>query len=101
MYTRLAGLAILALAGSASAQQVSSARYPIPQGELIVTTSQPPIGHHGPAPAFAQLDAAHHGFLSPADASAYPPLANDFIFADSNRDGRISPAEYARWLRLQ
>ncbi|MCC7256411.1 MAG: hypothetical protein IT467_10845 [Dokdonella sp.] len=97
MNTTLAGLAALLLAGNSLAQDISSARYPIPQGELIVTTSQPQAGHFGAPPPFAQLDAGHRGYLTPADANAYPPLANDYIFADSNRDGRLSPREYRRW----
>jgi hypothetical protein len=30
-------------------------------------------------------------------AASYPPLANDFEHADSNRDGRISQREFERW----
>ena len=33
-----------------------------------------------------------------AQAADYPPLANDFIHADANRDGRVSKSEYDRWL---
>jgi len=51
----------------------------------------------GPPPAFAQLAHRGAGFISADDADAYPPLANDFIYADANRDGRISKAEYERW----
>jgi len=28
-----------------------------------------------------------------------PPLANDFIQADRNRDGKVPRAEHERWLR--
>jgi hypothetical protein len=37
--------------------------------------------------------------ITPAQAHAYPPLANDFIHADSNRDGTVDAAEYAHWLK--
>lgn len=97
MYRQLAGLAAILLAGNAQAQTISSARYQTAQGELIVTTREAPLNHFGPAPPFAHLDVALRGYLTPADAIAYPPLANDFIFADSNRDGRISTREYQRW----
>ena len=50
----------------------------------------------GPAPAFEQLSGSGK-YISEDQASAYPLLANDFIYADHNRDGRISKSEYARW----
>ena len=50
----------------------------------------------GPPPAFAQL-AGGASHIREDGAAAYPPLANDFIHADANRDGRVSAAEYARW----
>ena len=47
-------------------------------------------------PPFEQL-AGGGKFISADQASAYPPLVNDFDYADSNRDHRVSAAEYARW----
>lgn len=90
---------MLALAGTAGAQDISRAQYHTPQGVLIVTTRQPAPRDHGAPPAFATLAAATGGFIDAHAAQAYPPLANDFIQADRNRDGRISRAEYERWLR--
>jgi hypothetical protein len=67
-----------------------------PQGEVTVKSSMPPAPSYGPPPDFAQL--AHDGKSIDADqAAAYPPLANDFLHADRNRDGRISKSEYQRW----
>ena len=37
--------------------------------------------------------------ITEAQAAAYPPLANDFEYADSNRNGSISKAEYQRWVK--
>ena len=39
--------------------------------------------------------------VTPEQAAAYPLLANDFDYADSNRDHRISAREYARWSKAQ
>lgn len=74
----------------------TTAVYPSPQGELTVHSQPAPAPSYGPAPAFAQL-AGSGKTISEEQAAAYPPLANDFINADQNRDGSISAAEYARW----
>ncbi|MHB1056735.1 MAG: hypothetical protein ACYC0F_02490 [Rhodanobacter sp.] len=68
-----------------------------PAGELSVHSSMPPPPPAGPAPGFEQLSGGGKS-ISEDQASAYPLLANDFIYADHNRDGRISKSEYARWL---
>ncbi|EIM04409.1 hypothetical protein LRK24_07390 [Rhodanobacter denitrificans] len=67
-----------------------------PAGELVVHSSMPPPPPSGPAPAFEQLSGGGK-YISEEQASAYPLLANDFLYADHNRDGRISKSEYARW----
>jgi hypothetical protein len=93
---------LAATSTAASAQegaQERTATYPTADGKLVVHSSQPGPQPSGPPPAFAQLDRHGAGFLNPDDAAGYPLLANDFIYADSNRDGRISKAEYARWAR--
>lgn len=51
----------------------------------------------GPAPAFSALDTNGDRNISADEARAYPLLATDFLYADSNRDGRVSEREYARW----
>ncbi|MCK9538644.1 hypothetical protein [Dokdonella sp.] len=94
----LAPLAALGLcATAASAQDTQTTVIPRANGELIVHWGQPAPRNFGPPPTFAQL-AQGQPYISVAAAAAYPPLANDFIHADSNRDGRISPREYARWV---
>jgi hypothetical protein len=85
-----------ATAFAQTATDSSKATYHTPEGEVVVHSGQPAARGAGPAPSFAQLAHAN-GYISSADADAYPPLANDFIYADSNRDGRISKAEYQRW----
>jgi len=105
MYARhFAGFAVaMLLATAASAQSTDpqtaqTARYDTQDGELVVHSGQPGPRSYGPPPPFAEL--AHgKAFITEADAAGYALLANDFIYADSNRDGRISESEYARWTR--
>ena len=72
-----------------------------PQGEVIVHTGQPEGKQYAPPPPFAQLAISGDGYITSREAEAYPPLANDFIHADANRDGRVSRTEYARWAKSQ
>jgi len=72
------------------------ASYQTPQGELTVRSAPAPAPQIAPAPPFSQLAGGGKG-ISEQQASAYPPLANDFLHADSNRNGSISADEYARW----
>jgi hypothetical protein len=76
--------------------QADTATMNTPAGELSVHSSMPPPPPAGPAPAFEQLSGGGK-YITEEQASAYPLLANDFIYADHNRDGRISKSEYARW----
>lgn len=97
MKTLLATFAAVALGtATAHAQDTRSTTYQTAQGELTVTSGQPAPRDFGPPPAFDQL-AGGASHIREDGAAAYPPLANDFIHADGNRDGRISSAEYARW----
>jgi opacity protein-like surface antigen len=103
MSTRfLTGVAAAVLCSfAAQAQQVAnptSATYPTPDGPLTVHSGQPGPRQYAPPPPFAQL-ARGKGYITSADAEGYDLLANDFIHADGNRDGRISQAEYERWVR--
>ncbi|WEN14388.1 hypothetical protein PY254_14270 [Rhodanobacter sp. AS-Z3] len=67
-----------------------------PSGELTVHSSMPPAPAAGPAPAFDQLSGGSK-YITEQQAAAYPLLANDFLYADHNRDGRISQQEYKNW----
>jgi len=75
-----------------------AAAYPSPQGQVVVQSSPAPAPTIGPAPTFEQLSGGGKS-ISPEQAAAYPPLANDFINADSNHDGRISKTEYINWTK--
>ena len=76
----------------------STTRYQTEDGQLTVHSGQPGPRAYAPPPPFAQLSGGK-GYITAADAEGYDLLANDFIYADSNRDGRISQAEYERWVR--
>ena len=94
-------IALFFASAAACAQDTSTAQYQTPQGELTVHSGQPQPHDYGPPPPFAQLDTGKRGFLTAGEADAYPPLANDFIHADANRDGKVSRAEYERWASRQ
>lgn len=69
-----------------------------PKGEVTVNSAPSPAPTIGPAPSFQQLSGGGKS-ISESQAEAYPPLANDFIHADTNRDGKVSKAEYLHWLK--
>ena len=75
-----------------------AAAYPSARGEVVVQSSPAPAPMIGPAPTFEQLSAGGKS-ISPEQSSAYPPLANDFINADTNRNGSISKTEYTHWTK--
>lgn len=71
-----------------------------PQGEVTVQSAMPAAPTFGPPPDFARL-AQNGKSIDETQAAAYPPLANDFLHADRNRDGHISKREYERWISKQ
>lgn len=105
LLTALAASALM-LAGQAMAQDTTgsapapadqtTATMSTPSGELTVHSSMPPAPPAGPAPSFEQLSGGTK-YITEAQAAAYPLLANDFLYADHNRDGRVSKEEYKRW----
>lgn len=95
MQIRCLALAGLLASGLAVAQDTRTTTYETDQGTVHLTWGQPAARDFGAPPAFDQL--ARMGTISESDAASYPPLANDFIHADRNRDGRISRTEYERW----
>ncbi len=85
----------------AQAQQVderTTTTYDTEYGQLTVHSGQPGPRTYAPPPPFDQL-AQGKAYITTADAEAYDLLANDYIYADGNRDGRISRSEYERWAR--
>jgi hypothetical protein len=77
--------------------QTGSTTMPTPAGKLTVNSSMPPAPPAGPAPSFEQLSGGGKS-ISEEQAAAYPLLANDFIYADHNRNNTISKSEYQHWL---
>lgn len=80
------------------ATATDTATYQSPQGKLIVHSAPAPAPRIGPAPSFEQLSGGSKT-ISEAQAVAYPPLANDFINADGNRNSGVSKAEYTQWIK--
>ncbi len=75
-----------------------SATYQTSQGTLVVNSVPAPVHSYGPAPSFEKL-ADGGKAITAEEAGAYPPLANDFINADRNKNGTVSKSEYARWIK--
>jgi hypothetical protein len=99
--------ACMLLAGTALAQDQTqdqstasngSATFNTPKGQVTVNSKPATPPDAGPAPDFAQLSGGKKS-ISQAQAADYPPLANDFEYADGNRNGSISKAEYDRWVK--
>ena len=76
----------------------ASATFQTAQGQLVVNSMPAKAPTFGAAPDFSQLSAGGKS-ITAEQASSYPPLANDFLNADSNKDGKISKSEYARWVK--
>jgi hypothetical protein len=87
-----------ATTAATSTSGATSASFQTPQGEVVINSAPAPAPTIGPAPEFSQLSGGGKG-ISADQAVSYPPLANDFINADSNKNGTISESEYARWSR--
>lgn len=64
---------------------------------VTVRSHHPEAKSVAPAPPFATLDTDGNGIIDTSEVNQYPPLANDFKYADSNRDNTLSKAEYQRW----
>jgi hypothetical protein len=86
------------VAPAAPAGDQTTATSQTPQGQVTVNSSPAPAPTIGPAPSFEQLSGGGKS-VTEDQAVAYPPLANDFINADSNRNGRVSKSEYEHWLK--
>jgi hypothetical protein len=83
---------------SSSMPSPNTAAMQTPKGEVTVNSAPASAPAIGPAPSFEQLSGGGKS-ISEEQAIAYPPLANDFVHADRNRDGKVSKAEYQRWLK--
>ncbi|GLQ87585.1 hypothetical protein [Dyella flagellata] len=81
-------------AGSTGA---NSATYSTAQGQVQVNSTMGSTPSAASPPAFEQL-ANGKKYISKQDADAYPPLANDFLYASHNGD-RITKAQYERWVK--
>lgn len=91
--------ATLATAQPGAEEPPHSTRFPTQDGSLTVRWGATGFSNTSAAPSFDQLDTLHRGYIDAEQARAYPLLADDFIYADANRDGKLSRAEYERWLR--
>jgi hypothetical protein len=87
-----------AASGTAAAPTGDQGSPQAPQGQVVVRSVPAPAPEVGPAPAFEQLSGGGKS-ITEQQAVAYPPLANDFINADRNRNGKISKTEYSNWIK--
>jgi hypothetical protein len=94
------GVALLALATTAVAQNSGTQTTDRNGNSLIVRSSQPAAVNYGPAPPFAQLDANHDGRISRDEANAYIPLFNDFDYLAHGANS-ISHRQFDNWNATQ
>ena len=87
-----------AASSAMSGSSTDSATYQTPQGQVVINSVAAPAPTIAPAPDFKQLSNGGNS-ITAEQATAYPPLANDFINADTNKDGKISKSEYERWAK--
>ena len=73
-----------------------SAQFNTAQGQVTINSTVPPV-KAGPPPSFEQLSGGSR-YITEDQASAYPLLANDFIYVDKGHTGRITKAQYERWV---
>lgn len=93
-----AGAAWAQVAPAAATSATASVTLDTAQGIVVINSVPAPAPTIAPAPEFDQL-AAGGTSITAEQASAYTPLANDFLNADNNKDRKISAAEYARWVK--
>lgn len=68
-----------------------------PSGTTVeLRTHGVPRRDYGPTPSFQSLDQNGDGIIDESEASAYPLLANDFLYA-SGQTSRITPSRYRWW----
>lgn len=105
LLTALAAASLLC-AGAGIAQTTTPTPTPMPMPAtppatpppiVTVRSVQPVAPHIAPPPAFKQLSGGSR-WITPAQAAAYPPLANDFLHA-SHGAPRLSQAQYASWVK--
>lgn len=75
----------------------NAAPAPAPQAQATVQSVQNPAPTIGPAPSFEQLSGGSK-WITADQASAYPPLANDFLNASHN-GMHVSKSQYEQWVK--
>jgi len=88
-----------ALASAVQAQSDGAQRTELQtrDGTVEVRWGRTDVPTPGPKPPFAELDRDHNGRIDESEALGWAGLANDFILADRDRNGSISPREYQHW----
>ena len=75
----------------------NAAPVPAPQAQVTVQSARAPAPSIGSPPSFEQLSGGSNA-ITADQASAYPPLANDFLNASHNGP-RVSRSQYAEWVK--
>lgn len=83
---------------SSSAPANASTTFNSPQGQVTVNSTMGNAPTVGTPPPFEQLSGGKK-WITQDEAAAYPPLANDFDHANTSRTGRLTKAEYDRWVQ--
>jgi hypothetical protein len=67
------------------------------QGQVTIHSTMGQAPSTAPPPTFEQLSGGSK-FITSEQASAYPPLANDFLYV-AGHGNRITKSQYERWLK--
>ncbi|GLQ51058.1 hypothetical protein ACFFJT_07615 [Dyella flava] len=83
--------------GTESTSTTTSTTFNSAKGQVTINSTMGQTPSTASPPSFEQLSGGQK-VISKDEASAYPPLANDFEYA-ANGGNSISKAQYERWLQ--
>lgn len=83
---------------TAASQSNDSASFTTSQGQVTINSTMGQAPSTASPPSFEQLSGGKK-YITKEQANAYPPLANDFLYAAGPNGKRISKAQYEHWVK--